>query len=274
MRPTGLIKFVLLSVVMFVLFAVLVKPQIIANIYNKTYPEQFNPVDVTTLPDVKVVAYERDYKVYRFNESSADVDSPVVVFISGGFFVRSLPELDLLNRLSKRRAVVAFTYPVRFAHTIQQMRDYVRRVICDYVTVVHPTKEVVLVAYSAGAFLALMFAQDNHEQQLGVRIVKFIGVNGFYGSDSVSSVLLKAPSLYYVQEWGRVRPPMRVHADRVHVLTTTRDFVRGSSERMASANLVTAETFDGDHVTFLKTNLPASAAMVDRVNHHLLDVDV
>lgn len=267
-----IVQIVTLSIISFCFFVIIIKPQVLANVYIKYYPEIISTYKIDDFKNLKVIEYENKYKIYKFNEDTAEKNSPIVVFITGGFFVRSSPELKILSQITNKRILVTFNYPVLFDNTMTECYNFIKRVICDYITMVYPTKDIILLSHSAGSFYSLLFDQDNHENNLKINIKKFIGVNGFYGNQSFSNFIYKLGSWYYLEKNSKLKLNSRINTKDCLVLTTTNDFLKTSSEYISKENNIKISVYEGNHTTFSDINDINNKTLLNTINSFILAV--
>lgn len=274
---------IIVYLLLFTLMGVLVfHPQAVANVIIRNYPSALNDAVVkasaaATSPAPFKVRKYRQSDVYTFNDETYERGSPLLVFISGGMFIMVRPELMAIQKFPSSRRIVTFTYPVRFKECTVDIVDYIRDLIVNYLPACYesdPPTKVYLMAHSAGAFYAIMLLQLMHDtnKKFPFDVVKFIGINGFYGSGTTKTLLFKVLSMCYVEKSLPYRVPASIvdKVNRVHIITTTDDFIRDSSETFALNNGLVAHVIKGDHTSLNKLTKPESAAMFEYINRLVL----
>lgn len=264
---------------LFLLYTIVMKPQIIANFYKKIYPETVSVYNLDEFENLKITPYKNDYKIYKFNDSTFASKTPVVVYVCGGVFVRSSPELKIVHEMSKKiqnLRIVAFTFPVRFSATTEEILAFMNELIFDYLMALYnDTRDLIFVAHSSGAFFshrliydAIVAAQFN--------VKKFIAINGFFGSNVTDNFLYKLASWYYVENYGKYKLKEDTVTAQMATLMTLisneNDFLLAVNENMAKKNNIALKVFKGNHSTVSNINDEENPKMIEYITNAIIDV--
>lgn len=264
----GVLRVLIYVIILAVLYLVFMKPQLLANIIIRNYPKNIT----VTLDKNYTTEYFRGFEVYHLNDTVYKPKTPVVVFITGGLFIMSNPEMALMQRLNRDCRIVTFNHPVRFKVDTNDIITFIYDLIKEHVFKrykgVHK-EGIIIMGHSAGSFYGAILTQLIRSNT-NIPVHRFIAVNGFFGSTTTNVLLFKLMSLYYIERGLLYKLPERVPADEVVIISTRLDFLRESSEVYAAKNLVKLQLFDGDHHSVYKINRHESKSIIDFINTKLV----
>lgn len=158
--------------------------------------------------------------------------------------------------------IYSVTYPTRFMFTLPQIIDYIEKALLHIVKRYDDSRiygdkvQFVLSGYSAGAYFA---SHILNKSAVALKIQKFIGINGYYGSKTVKSFLIKLLDSFYLRELTSIRfNHIPIVRNPTAIFACKNDFLLESSINYSSFMQIMPFVYDGDHKLF--TNYESSLA--------------
>lgn len=263
-----MISIILYLLIFIIIYLVLYQPQLMAKVMVQSYPVQF--VNPTPNNEALRETEFRGYKVYRYNEKTADDDTSVVIYLNSGAFIMCNIALATMELFKNNHIVVTFEQPTRFNHTTKDIIQFMADVINDHIMVDYKDRQITFIANSASGFYMMHLVRLIDAD----RIEKIFTINGFFGSASVTSVLLKFAQYWYIERSGDLnRIPLALPValqPRLMIISTQQDYehLKESTRNFAEANSGIVYTLPGGHV---EINVPSANGklLIDFINVNL-----
>lgn len=241
----GLFVYGLLAILIFI---ILLYPKFILNIFMENYDYltyTYNSTDQT----MSTYTY-KGYEIFCFNEQSQNENEPICIYMTGGLFFYTKPEIAIVEQFSKDRLVYTFNYPSLSDHKVTEIDNFIMEIISDFIIPKHKNRQFCLVLTSAAAIYSFSICEKFKDL-----IKKIITINGYFGYRSTSTFLFKMLSKIYLGSYSDRNLKITSNNNtEFHCLLNEDDFIKECSQSFANANTINVVKFPGDHFEFSKRN--------------------
>lgn len=227
------------------LYLIFYWPRDLVKHFNKSISPHIVHFDYTLDKNIRVEEFGDDpkYKLFAIG-SHVNPNRSVIVFIPGGSFVRSEPDLSTLVELSENNNVITCNYPILFENSV----TYTKSFLDKFLTMVHeryPNSKLTLIGLSAGAFYAAQLLNDNKHNHY---VERFVGVSGYYGRKYTNIFLLKWLDFLYLRELPPIQTPLS--CEKIMLITGDVDMLKNDTIQFAKTLNITPNVYSGGHELF------------------------
>lgn len=212
-----------------------------------------------------------DHKLYEIlpKRMPLIVDS-IILVICGGAFVISEPDVKAMTKISKLAKIYTLTYPTIVNSTLPDVILHLEAIV-QLIIDRNKNLPIILIGNSAGAFLGAQIIQRSKFKSI---IVKFIGINGYYGFEYTDNVLLKHLDKYFVRKKSKIYKLNHLSTDTLLIACNT-DFLKHCTTIFSkSINVKPIILYGGSHSIFWNFKEAARINLYNIITRFCLDLSI